>query len=71
MLITFERVWAVGRFDVGRSLFVVPQQPRAEQSPTGGVFEPVRGAPNRNVVLPKLSRDGGVYPLASIAKGGT
>ena len=29
MLITLERVWAVGRFDVGRSLFVVPQQPRA------------------------------------------
>ena len=29
MLITFERVWAVGRFDVGRSLFVVPQPPRA------------------------------------------
>ena len=29
MLITFERVWVVGRFDLGRSLFVVPQHPRA------------------------------------------
>ena len=28
-LITFERVRAVGRFDVGRNLFVLPQQPRA------------------------------------------
>ena len=29
-MITLERVSAVGRFDMGRSLFVVPQQPRAE-----------------------------------------
>ena len=29
MLITFERVWAVSRFDVGRTIFVVPQQTRA------------------------------------------
>ena len=52
-----------------------------EQSPTSGVFEPVRGTPNRDVskrgkscqkgVLPKLSRDGGVYPRASIPKRGT
>ena len=27
MLIAFERVWAVGCFAVGRSLFVVPRQP--------------------------------------------
>ena len=25
----FERIWAVGRFDVGRSILVVPQPPRA------------------------------------------
>ena len=48
MLITFERVWAVGRFDVGRSLFVVPQQPRAGTVATGGVFETFRGTPHRN-----------------------
>ena len=28
MLITFERVWGVGIFDVGRRCFGVPQQPR-------------------------------------------
>ena len=51
-----------------------------EQSPTGGVFDPVGGTPNRNVpkrvrscqkgLLPKL-RDGGVYPRASIPQRGT
>ena len=44
----FERVWAVGRFDVGLSLFVVPQ-PRAGTVATSGVFEPFRGTRFRDV----------------------
>ena len=44
MLITFERVWAVGRFDVGRIVFSpCHNNHELEQSPTGGVFEPFRG----------------------------
>ena len=45
-----------------------------EQSPTGGVFEPVRGTPVRNVPrrgTSQTSRGGGVSPRASIPKRGT
>ena len=31
--ITFEQVWPVGRFDVGRSIFVVPQPLRPGTRP--------------------------------------
>ena len=85
MLVTFERVWAVGRFHVGRirRLFVVQHNHhKLEQLPTGDVCEPFRGTPNRNVpkrgkivpkrgTIPTLSKDGGVYPHASIPKSGT
>ena len=57
MLITFERVWAVGCFDVGRGLFVVPQHTTTtswNSRPKGVVFEPVRGTPIGNV--PKSGR---------------
>ena len=82
MLITFERVWAVGRFDVGRIVFSsCHKNHELEQSPAGGILEPVRGTPVRNVskrgtIVPKrgtslLGRDGGVYPRESIPKRGT
>ena len=43
MLITFERVWPVGHFDVGRSLFVVPQQRRAGTVPHLLCFRDIPG----------------------------
>ena len=49
MLITFDRVWAVGRFDVGRRFWSFHNNHELEEWPTGGVFELVRGTPIRNV----------------------
>ena len=43
MMITFERVWPVGRFGVGRSLFVVPQQRRAGTVPHLLCFRDIPG----------------------------
>ena len=86
MLITFERIWAVGRFDVGRGIFVVQQQPRAGTVANRGCFLATRGSSQPGALqsatcqkgvksfqkggLTKLSRDGGVYPHASIPKRG-
>ena len=75
MLIAFQRVWAVRRFDVGCTLFVVPQQPRAGTVTNRRCFLSQSGAHQyatcQKWLLPKLSRDGGVYPRASIPKRGT
>lgn len=52
MLMTFERVWAAGRFDVVvRGLFAVPQRTASSNSQqlTGHVFVPVGGTSVRNV----------------------
>ena len=78
----FEQVWAVGRFDVRRSLFVVPQQPRAGTVANRRCFlvGPGHTKSKRDKkgikscqkgVLPKLSRDGGLSRCASIPKRGT
>ena len=78
----FEQVWAVGRFDVRRSLFVVPQQPRAGTVANRRCFlvGPGHTKSKRDKkgikscqkgVLPKLSRDGGLSRCASIPKWGT
>ena len=82
MLITFERVWAVGPSDVRRIVFSsCHNNHELEQSPTDDVFEQFRAHKSATClkgvkscqkgVLPKLSRDGGVYPRASIPKRGT
>ena len=73
MLITFDRVWAVGRFDVGRSLFVVHNHRELVQSPIGDGFDQSgahQTATCQKGVLLKLSRDGGVFLHASIPKRG-
>ena len=83
MLITFERVWAIGRFDVGRSLFVVPQQRRAGTVARRRCFwaiwvTPIRNVPKRGKIVPKqgnpkLDRDyrRRGYPRVSMPKRGT
>ena len=65
----------LGRFDVWRSLFVVPQQPRAETASQAGT--PIRNEPKKGENrtekgdFPKLSRDSGVYPRLSMSKRST
>ena len=57
MLITFEWVWAVGCFNVGRIVFSSCHNtttPGARTVPNRRCFEPVRGSPVRNV--PKESK---------------
>ena len=61
-------------FRRGTCLFVVPQ-PRAGQSPTGGVFEPVRSAPirdgpKRGKIAP-TRRTSQTFPRLSMPKRGT
>ena len=49
MLITCERVWAVSLFSTWEAVFSsCHNNHELEQSPTGGVLEPVRGTPIRN-----------------------
>ena len=81
MPITFERVCAAGGFDVGRSLFVVSQQLRAGTVTHRRCFRDIPGhnkpqgaEKGQNLTkerLPKLRRDGGVYPRANMPKRGT
>ena len=82
MLITFQAGlgrWSFWTWNVVFSSCHNNHEP--EQSPTGGVFESVRGTPIRDVPkrgkillkrgLPKLSRDSGVCPRLSMPKRGT
>lgn len=82
MPITFERVWAVGRFDVRPSFSSYHKNHELEQSSTGGVLDPVRGTPicnepKRGKIVPKRAgtahtcRDGEVYPRVCMSKKGT
>ena len=67
-MITFERVWAVGRFDVGRILFAGPQQPRAGTVAHRWCFRASPGHTNRQRTkkgdFPSLVETAG-YTLAS------
>lgn len=70
MLVTFERVWAVGGFDVRCSLFVVPHQPRASTAThqscffaSRGYFHSQRAKSGERVVLK------GVLPYLAEAAG--
>ena len=76
MLITFQRVWAVGPLVVLTSDVVSSchNNHGLEQSPTGGVFRQSGAqqiATCQKGVLPKLSTDGGVYLRANFQKRGT
>ena len=67
MLITFERVWAVGRFHVGRSLLVVPKQPRAGTVGESGAHQ---SATCKKGGFPKLTVETAGYTLAQAFRRG-
>ena len=80
MLITFERVRAVGLLDMGRRVSACHNNREPETPPAGHLFETARGTPHRNEKRgvkrrkkegqTKLRRDGSTHAPAETCKKG-